>query len=50
MNREAVSGGASGDHDNGYVEADYRDYDEAMAAARAQNKPLLLDFTGYGLV
>jgi cytochrome c biogenesis protein CcdA/thioredoxin-related protein len=42
--------GASGDHNNGYVEAHYRDYDEAMAAAIDQNKPLLLDFTGWACV
>jgi len=44
------TGGASGDHDNEYVEAHYRDYDEAMAVAIAQNKPLLLDFTGWACV
>ena len=45
-----MSGGSSGDHDNGYVEAHYRDYDEAMSVAIAQNKPLLLDFTGWACV
>ncbi|WP_156307824.1 protein-disulfide reductase DsbD family protein [Sphingobacterium endophyticum] len=28
----------------------YYDYDEALAAARAQNKPLLVDFTGWNCV
>ena len=37
-------------HEDGHVEAHYRDYDEAMAAAIDQNKPLLLDFTGWACV
>ena len=32
------------------VRAQYTDYDEGMAAARKQGKPVLLDFTGYGCV
>ena len=32
------------------VEAHYDDYDQAIAASRAEGKPLLLDFTGYGCV
>ena len=32
------------------VEAHYTDYEEGMEAARAQGKPVLLDFTGYGCV
>lgn len=32
------------------VEARFLDYDEAMAAARAEGKPVLLDFSGYGCV
>ena len=32
------------------VEAKYTDYDLGMAAARAEGKPVLLDFTGYGCV
>jgi thiol:disulfide interchange protein len=28
----------------------YHDYDEGLAAAKAQNKPLFVDFTGYGCV
>ncbi len=28
----------------------YFDYEEALAAAKAQNKPLLIDFTGHGCV
>ncbi len=32
------------------VEAKYTDYDEGMAAARAQGKPVLIDFTGFGCV
>lgn len=32
------------------VEARYTDYDQGMAAARAEGKPVLLDFTGHGCV
>ena len=32
------------------TEAQYRDYDLGMEAARQQGKPVLLDFTGYGCV
>ncbi len=32
------------------VRATYSDYEEGMAAAKAQGKPVLLDFTGYGCV
>lgn len=32
------------------VEAQYTNYEEGMAAARAQGKPVLLDFTGFGCV
>ncbi|MDE7089492.1 MAG: thioredoxin family protein, partial [Prevotella sp.] len=32
------------------VEAQYTDYEKGMAAARAQGKPVLLDFTGFGCV
>ena len=35
---------------NKVVEAKYLTYDEGMAAARAQGKPVLIDFTGYGCV
>ncbi|MCT1527059.1 thioredoxin family protein, partial [Sphingobacterium hotanense] len=28
----------------------YYDYDEALAAAKAQNKPLMIDFTGWTCV
>jgi thiol:disulfide interchange protein DsbD len=30
--------------------SDFRDFDEAVAYARAQNKPILIDFTGDGCV
>ena len=33
-----------------HVSAAYTDYDQGMAAARSQGKPVLLDFTGYGCV
>ena len=32
------------------VKAHYTDYDEGMAAARREKKPVLIDFTGYGCV
>ena len=32
------------------VEARFTDYDEAVAAARREGKPMLLDFTGFGCV
>lgn len=33
-----------------HVKAAYTDYNEGMAAARRQGKPVLLDFTGFGCV
>ena len=35
---------------NKVVEARFRDYDEALAAAKRENKPILVDFTGFGCV
>jgi thiol:disulfide interchange protein DsbD len=35
---------------DGSVEAKYTDYDLGMAAARQQNKPVMVDFTGFGCV
>ena len=32
------------------VEAQYTDYEQGMAAARAQGKPVVIDFTGFGCV
>jgi thiol:disulfide interchange protein DsbD len=32
------------------VKARFTDYEEGMAAAKAENKPVLIDFTGYGCV
>ncbi len=32
------------------VEAKYTDYDQGMAAAAAQGKPVMVDFTGFGCV
>lgn len=32
------------------VEARFRDYDEALEAARREGKPILVDFTGFGCV
>ena len=35
---------------NHVVEAKYTDYEAGMAAAKAQHKPVMLDFTGFGCV
>ena len=32
------------------VEAVYKDYEQGMEAARAQGKPVIIDFTGFGCV
>lgn len=37
-------------HEGKEVRANYTSYEEGMAAAAAANKPVLLDFTGYGCV
>ena len=34
----------------GAVEAQYKDYEQGMAAARAEGKPVVIDFTGFGCV
>ncbi|MGX8696753.1 MAG: thioredoxin family protein, partial [Prevotella sp.] len=34
----------------GSVEAKYKDFDLGMAAARAEGKPVMVDFTGFGCV
>ena len=33
-----------------FVEAKYKDYELGMAAAKAQGKPVMIDFTGFGCV
>ena len=46
-----AGGHAAGGHTaSGHVEARYRDYDEGLAAARAEGKPMILDFTGWACV
>ena len=35
---------------NHVVEAKYKDYEAGMAAAKAEGKPVMLDFTGFGCV
>jgi len=35
---------------NGSVEARFTDYDQGMAAAQAEGKPVMVDFTGFGCV
>ena len=34
----------------GTIEYPYRDFDEGMKAAKAEGKPIMIDFTGYGCV
>lgn len=41
--------GESGGH-SGHVEARFDDYEEGLAAAQAEGKPMLLDFTGWACV
>ena len=41
--------GGGGSH-SGHVEARFTDYDEGLAAAKAEGKPMLLDFTGWACV
>ncbi|MCQ2242687.1 MAG: thioredoxin family protein [Bacteroidaceae bacterium] len=43
------AGGGEGENKN-VVEAKYKDYDEAMAVAKKEGKPLMIDFTGFGCV
>jgi thiol:disulfide interchange protein DsbD len=43
-------GGSSSESHGGHVEARFDDYDEGLAAARAEGKPMLLDFTGWACV
>ena len=41
--------GEGGSH-GGHVEARFDDYEEGLAAAKAEGKPMLLDFTGWACV
>ena len=43
-------GGSSDGHASGHIEARFRDYEEGLAAARAEGKPMILDFTGWACV
>jgi thiol:disulfide interchange protein DsbD len=45
-------GGGHGEEgaSSGHVEAQFTDYEEGMAAAKATGKPVLLDFTGWACV
>ena len=44
-------GSTGGDHSaSGHVEARFRDYEEGLAAAKAEGKPVILDFTGWACV
>ncbi len=38
------------DHSEGHVETIFNDYDAAVAKAKAEGKPILLDFTGWACV
>ena len=46
---QGSAGGADG-HSSGHIEARFTDYEEGMAAAIAEGKPLALDFTGWACV
>ena len=47
----SAGGHGSGEHStSGHVEARFRDYDEGLAAAQAEGKPMILDFTGWACV
>lgn len=43
-------GGGSGTAHAGHVEARFTDYEEGLAAAQAEGKPVVLDFTGWACV
>ncbi len=46
-----LGGSSGGDHGtSGHVEARFRDYEQGLAAAKAEGKPLILDFTGWACV
>ncbi len=45
-----LSAGSGEGENKNVVEAKYKDYDEAMAAAKKEGKPLMIDFTGFGCV
>ena len=46
-----LGGSTGGDHSaSGHVEARFRDYEEGLAAAKAEGKPVILDFTGWACV
>ena len=47
---EWTQGGGGGGSHSGHVEARFTDYDEGLAAAKAEGKPMLLDFTGWACV
>jgi len=45
-----AGGHGAGQTASGHVEARFRDYDEGLAAAKAEGKPMILDFTGWACV
>lgn len=46
-----LSTGNGGESKSGVmVEAKYKDYEEALAVAKKEGKPMMLDFTGFGCV
>ena len=47
--KQGSHSGGEGGH-SGHVEARFDDYDEGLAAAQAEGKPMLLDFTGWACV
>ena len=45
-----AGGHGAGQAASGHVEARFRDYEEGLAAAKAEGKPMILDFTGWACV
>ena len=44
------AGETGGSKKASFVEARFKDYDEGLAAAKAEGKPVMIDFTGFGCV
>jgi len=49
-NPNGLGGGSGGGHSGNHIHAKYTDYDEGLAAAKAEGKPMLVDFTGWACV
>lgn len=50
-NPNGLGGGGGGEgHTGNHIHAKYTDYEEGLAAAKAEGKPMLVDFTGWACV